>query len=161
MATKRKPKRPAGRTRRPATGKASAPRRPKRRQPETFRARALTPALTVSNLQQSIAWYEGVLGFTVADRWEAENTLRGVELKAGATSLYLSQDDWAKGRDRLKGEGMRLRFTTAQDIDRFAAQITSRGGGLDQEPRTMPWGERTFTLSDPDGYRLTIAQLKR
>jgi len=138
-----------------------ATRRPKRKAPETFRARALTPSLTVNDLKQSLAWYETVLGFTVEDRWEADGQLRGVELKAGATRLMLNQDDWARGRERLKGEGFRLWYDTAQNLDDLAAAITARGGRLDYEPRTMPWGDRAFALTDPDGYRLTIAQLKR
>jgi uncharacterized glyoxalase superfamily protein PhnB len=148
MATDRPAKRPA---------KRPAPR-PKRRQPETFRARGLTPSLTVNDLRQSIAWYEGVLGFTIADRWEEDGALRGVELTAGTTRLMLNQDDWAKGRERHKGEGLRLYFSTVQDLDALATEIVARGGRLDHAPRTMPWGDRTFGLSDPDGYHLTIAQ---
>jgi uncharacterized glyoxalase superfamily protein PhnB len=136
-------------------------KRPKRKKPETFRARELTPSLTVNDLKQSLAFYEGVLGFTVEDRWETDGTLRGVELKAGTARLMLNQDDWARGRERLKGEGFRLWFSTAQDIDHLAAEILARGGRLDHEPRTMPWGDRTFALSDPDGYHLTIAQQQK
>jgi uncharacterized glyoxalase superfamily protein PhnB len=139
---------------------ARKPKRPKRKKPETFRARALTPSLTVNDLKQSLAWYESLLGFTVEDRWESDGTLRGVELKAGTARLMLNQDDWARGRERHKGEGMRLWFSTAQNIDELAAEIVARGGRLDHEPRTMPWGDRTFAISDPDGYRLTIAQQK-
>jgi uncharacterized glyoxalase superfamily protein PhnB len=73
----------------------------------------------------------------------------------------LNQDDWARGRERHKGEGVRLWFSTAQKLDDLAADITARGGRLDHEPRTMPWGDRTFAISDPDGYHLTIAQHKR
>ncbi len=145
------------------TGQSAArsARRPKRKSPETFRARGLTPSLTVNDLKQSLAWYETVLGFTVEDRWEADGALRGVELKAGNTRLMLNQDDWARGRERLKGEGFRLWFETAQNLDALAAEITARGGRLDHEPRTMPWGDRAMALTDPDGYRLTIAQIQR
>lgn len=136
-------------------------KRPTRKKPETFRARELTPSLTVNDLKQSLAWYEHVLGFTVEDRWETDGMLRGVELKAGTARLMLNQDDWARGRERHKGEGVRLWFSTAQKLDDLAADITARGGRLDHEPRTMPWGDRTFAISDPDGYHLTIAQQKR
>jgi uncharacterized glyoxalase superfamily protein PhnB len=136
-------------------------KRPTRKKPETFRARELTPSLTVNDLNQSLAWYERVLGFTVEDRWETDGMLRGVELKAGTARLMLNQDDWARGRERHKGEGVRLWFSTAQKLDDLAADITARGGRLDHEPRTMPWGDRTFAISDPDGYHLTIAQQKR
>ena len=72
----------------------------------------------------------------------------------------LNQDDFAKGRDRKKGLGTRLNVDTAQDIDRLASEIKARGGTLDQEPADMPWGQRIFTITDPDGFKLTIAQAR-
>ena len=158
MATKRKPKRPAKRARRPA--KRAVPRRAKRRRPETARARMLSASLTVDALTRSIAWYEGVLGFTVTDRWEADGVLNGVELAAGDTRLTLNQDDWAKGRDRVKGQGVRFYFSTVQNIDQLAADITARGGVLDSPPRTMPWGSRLFAITDPDGFKISFVQRK-
>ena len=47
-----------------------------------------------------------MLGFIVAERWTEGGRLMGVNLKAGACELGLSQDDWAKGRDRTKGIGL-------------------------------------------------------
>jgi len=156
---KRKAKRPVGRA--PRAAKQTVPRPYKRKEPESFRARSVTPSLTVSDLQRSIGWYQGLLGFTVASRWEDSGHPRGVELAAGGTRLMLNQDDWSKGRDREKGAGVRLWFGTIQDIDQLAAEITSRGGALDYAPRVMPWGDRTFAITDPDGYHLTFTQLKR
>lgn len=143
----------------PSPPKPAQARRPKRRQPESFRARTVTPSLTVADLQQSIGWYQGVLGFHVVSRWEDQDA-RGVELAAGGIRIMLNQDDWARGRDRHKGEGVRLWLTTVQDIDRLAAEVASRGGALDHEPRVMPWGDRTFAITDPDGYHLTFVQIK-
>lgn len=130
----------------------------KRHQPETLRLRGLEPSLTASDLQRSIAFYRDVLGFVAGEEWREGGTLAGIELKAGSVSLFLTQDDFAKGRDRQKGIGMRLRCSTAQDLDRLAAQITARGGALDEGPREMPWGERQFLISDPDGFKLTFVQ---
>jgi uncharacterized glyoxalase superfamily protein PhnB len=138
------------------------PARPKppRRQPETLRLRNTTMSFTATDLQRSIAFYRDVLGFMVGEEWREKGALAGVELRAGAVSLMLSQDDFARGRDRVKGVGMRLRCHTAQDIDRLAAQIKARGGLLDQEPQDMPWGERLFAISDPDGFKLSIVQAR-
>ncbi|MGH7429754.1 MAG: VOC family protein [Gemmatimonadales bacterium] len=158
MATKRKPKRPAKRARRPASRTTS--RRPKRHRPETARARMLSASLTVDALTRSVAWYERVLGFTVTDRWESDGTLHGVELAAGDTRVTLNQDDWAKGRDRVKGLGVRFYFSTVQNIDQLAADITARGGVLDYPPRTMPWGSRLFAITDPDGFKISFVQQK-
>jgi uncharacterized glyoxalase superfamily protein PhnB len=129
---------------------------PKRKEPQTLRLRAITPGLTVNDIARSVAWYRDVLGFIVAEEWRAKGVLRGAEMKAGAVSLFLGQDDWKKGTDRSKGAGFRLYCTTAQDVDRLAALVKSRGGVLAHEPQTQPWGERDFGLVDPDGFNLTI-----
>ncbi len=70
----------------------------------------------------------------------------------------LMQDDFAKGRDRVKGIGTRLNLRTIQDVDAVAARITSQGGTLTYPPRDMEWGERAFGVDDPDGFHLTVLQ---
>jgi uncharacterized glyoxalase superfamily protein PhnB len=128
-----------------------------RQQPETLRLRQVKPALTVSDIRRSLAFYKDVLGFTVKDRWEEGGALTGVEVVAGNLTLMLSQDDFKKGRDRVKGLGQRLWCLTAQDVDALASQIRARGATIDEGP-TSEWGMRFFTVTDPDGFRLTIAQ---
>ena len=142
------------------TKRAATPvaRPPARRQPETLRLRGISASFTATDLRRSIAFYRDVLGFMVGEEWRDNGALAGVELKAGAVTFMLTQDDFAKGRDRQKGVGFRLRCHTAQDVDRFAAQIKERGGVLDQEPKDMPWGERVFMISDPDGFKLSFVQ---
>jgi uncharacterized glyoxalase superfamily protein PhnB len=152
MATK-KAKRAA-----PKKRAASTKRPPARQQPETLRLRSIALSLTATDLQRSIAFYRNVLGFVIGDEWRDKGALMGVELHAGAVTFMLSQDDFAKGRDRLKGVGTRFYCNTAQDIDRLAEQIRTRGGTLDQEPKMMEWGSRVFMISDPDGFKLTFVQ---
>jgi uncharacterized glyoxalase superfamily protein PhnB len=130
----------------------------RRRVPETLRFRSVSPGLTVNDLQKSIAWYRDVAGFHVGEMWKGpDGAVRGAEIMAGAARFFLGQDDWAKGRDRKKGEGFRLNLSTAQSVDEIAAGIKQRGGKLDSEPTDMPWGSRAFTLTDPDGFKLTIS----
>jgi len=151
-------------TKKPArSAKASGSRTSRpgaRRQPETLRLREVSPSFTATDLQRSIAFYRDVLGFVVADEWRADGVLQGCEMRAGTVLFMLSQDDFAKGRDRQKGIGSRLHCSTAQDIDTLAAEIKARGGSLDQEPADMPWGQRVFMITDPDGFKLTIAQVR-
>ena len=124
---------------------------------ETLRLRSLSPALTVADVEASLAWYRDVVGFHVRETWENEGTVGGASLIAGEASLLLVQDDWAKGRDRVKGVGFRLHLTTGGDVDELAAAIEQRGGTLESPPADMPWGVRAFSLADPDGYKITIA----
>lgn len=106
---------------------------------------------------KSLAWYNGVVGFAVDQRHEREGTLKAVSLIAGDIRILISQDDGAKGWDRVKGEGFSLQFTTAQSVDEIAERIKKLGGTLDSEPADMPWGVRMFRLRDPDGFRLAIS----
>lgn len=155
--TSRKKKTPASRKARTAR-KATGARRalPARHGPETLRLRATTPGFTVNDLQRSLTFYTDVLGFIVKERWNGDSgELRGVMLLAGVCELGLSQDDWAKGRNRKKGEGVRVWCETAQDIDALAQRIKTAGFTLTEEPKNQ-WGGRNFSVDDPDGYHLTI-----
>jgi uncharacterized glyoxalase superfamily protein PhnB len=129
-----------------------------RRKPETLRLRAVQPGFTVNDVQASFDWYTGVLGFVLGEPWKADGKLVGGEIKAGTATLYIGQDDFKKGRDRVKGVGVRLYCETTQDIDELARNIKAKGGVLDHDPVTQPWGSRDFGITDPDGYRITIAQ---
>lgn len=121
-----------------------------------LQAKTLAPTFTVDDLQQSVRFFEG-LGFAVDERWEENGVLLGVMLRAGEARINLSQDDWQKGRGRAKGLGMRIFVGTTQDIDALAARARQAGITLDAEPRDMPWGSRAFDVTEPSGFKLTIA----
>jgi uncharacterized glyoxalase superfamily protein PhnB len=128
-----------------------------RHQPESLRCRSMSVGLTVNDLQKSLAWYRDVAGFIVGETWMDGDEMRGASVLAGAVTIVLNQDDWAKGRDRVKGQGVGFYLSTAQDVDAVASAIKARGGKLASEPADMPWGTRAFSLLDPDGYKLTIS----
>ena len=118
-------------------------------------AKTVSPTLTVNNLQQSIGFFEG-LGFGVEERWEEKGALLGVMLRAGEARIGLSQDDWKKGRNRQKGEGMRIYVGTKQNVDQLAADARKAGIALDREPHDTEWGSRAFEVTEPSGFKLTI-----
>jgi catechol 2,3-dioxygenase-like lactoylglutathione lyase family enzyme len=139
--------------------KAKSQSHANRQQPESLRLRSITPTFTVNDLKLSLAWYRDGLGFFVAERWEEGGRLQGVMLKAGACEFGLSQDDFAKGRDRPKGQGFRLWCDTTQNVDAIAARLRAFGGTIVEQP-----GERYdtygFTAQDPDGFKITITRAK-
>jgi catechol 2,3-dioxygenase-like lactoylglutathione lyase family enzyme len=174
MATRNKARRPAPKpptrkkTAKKAARKAPAARPPKRarptairarRAPETLRLKSFTPSLTVGDLRRSLVFYTEALGFFIAESWTEGDALRGVTLKAGACEIGLSQDDWKLGRDRKKGVGFRIWCDTAQDVDALAARVKAAGFRLTEEPEDhTAWGVRSFSVDDPDGFRITIAR---
>ena len=73
------------------------------------------------------------------------------------TDRDVGQDDFAKGKDRQKGIGLRLYCVSDQDIAELAAAIKARGGTLEQEPTDQPWGARDLAVADPDGFKISIS----
>ena len=110
--------------------------------PEPLHGDSLEASLTVKSLEHSTSWFTDVLGFAVDQKHERGGRLIAVSIRAGAVRILLTQDDGAKGFDRVKGEGLSLQITVHQSVDTLAAEIKRHGGLLDTEPATMPWGPR-------------------
>ena len=157
MATKKAAKKPARRA------PAKSTKRPAKRTVASssatgLRLNSVTPSYTVNNLEKTIAWYCKGLGFKVSERWEHEGELRGVMLKAGPCMFAFSQDDFAKGRDRQKGEGHRVHVYTTQNVDVLAKRVRSHGGTVTMAPTDTSWGTRSFSVEDPDGFKITFSK---
>jgi uncharacterized glyoxalase superfamily protein PhnB len=164
---KRKPAKPA-RAKKAAKKAKKAPARSKPAPRKsgggagTLALRSASPSFTVGDLETSLAFYRDILGFEVEETWKNdEGSVMGVSLKAGDVSFMIGQDDWKKGRDRKKGEGFRIYCETKTRVDALAKRIEAKGGRLDQGPTDEPWGVRDISLTDPDGFKITIAGPKR
>ena len=119
-------------------------------------AKSMFPSLTASDLTKSLHFYVDGLGFEIADRSEVDGVLRFAMLKAGNTMLGIGQDDFAKGRDRTKGVGVRFWLNTEQDLVALADRAKAAGLTLDADPAPLPWGPMAFALVDPDGFLITV-----
>ena len=119
-------------------------------------ADSLSPALTVNDLQRSIKFYTDGLGFEIVHRHEVDGTLRYVAMQAGQAKLGIGQDDFAKGRDRSKGIGMRIWISTKDDLNVLAARIKAAGFAVDEGPAATPWGSTSFSVTDPDGFSVSV-----
>lgn len=117
----------------------------------------LTASLTVDDVQKSIKFFEG-LGFGIHEKWEKDGKLLGAMMKAGDVEIGVGQDDWAKGRDRKKGEGFGLYIRTAQDVDELAKRAKENGVTVSLEPHDTAWGARAFQVLEPTGFRITIVK---
>jgi len=124
---------------------------------QSLTGRSLGASLTVNDLQRSLTWYRDVMGFTVDRQHERDGKLMAISLQAGEVRVLITQDDGARGRDRVKGEGFSLMITTDQNVDEIAARIKRAGGAIDAEPADMPWGARMFRLRDPDGFKFVVS----
>ncbi|MGH7524505.1 MAG: VOC family protein [Gemmatimonadales bacterium] len=123
----------------------------------SLKASAFYPNLTATDLQRSIRFYTEGFGFEIKSRHEREGVLRYVTMTAGDATIGIGQDDFAKGRDRVKGIALRFSLETDQDITALAARVKAAGIKLDEEPAPLPWGPMGFAVTDPDGFKFTVA----
>lgn len=123
----------------------------------TLQAKSLMPTLTVNDLNKSLKFYTEGLGFSLGEKFEENGKMTGAMINAGGAMLGISQDDFAKGRDRVKGIGMRLYLETDQNIEALAAKTKAAGIALNDGPAKLPWGPMGFTVTDPDGFKMTIS----
>ena len=158
MAAK-KSKKTTNRAKKKAPARASRVAAKSAAESKSLALSSASPSFTVNDLEKSLGWYRDVLGFDVEELWKNdEGKVAGVSLKAGSVSFMIGQDDWKKGRDRKKGEGFRLYCETKKSVDDLARQIESKGGRIDSGPTDQPWGTRDISLTDPDGFKITIAR---
>ncbi|HEV8613420.1 MAG TPA: VOC family protein [Gemmatimonadales bacterium] len=123
----------------------------------TLQAQSFSVMLTANDLDRSLRFYGDGLGFAVVQKYEDKGVVRGAMLEAGGAKLGLSQDDFAKGRNRIKGVGMGLYLETTQDLAALAQRVKNAGIAFEQELGPLPWGPMAFTVKDPDGFKLTLA----
>lgn len=105
----------------------------------------------VSDLHNSIDWYENVLGFEclgadITDRWQYAQ----FECGEGASFSIMVVD--------AKGTSARFNFKV-DDVDTLWNLLKDKVKII--EPiETMPYGNRKFTIADPDGNELGFVQEK-
>src|SRR3989440_2061290 len=117
--------------------------------------------ICVSDLEQSITWFEHVLGFRVVARDADEY----VELSRGETSIQLATESapyWAPERPRLlppgqRGSGVEI-VLLVEDIDAVYRQAQQARADIIRPLADYPWHMRQFWVRHPDGYLLRPAQ---
>jgi catechol 2,3-dioxygenase-like lactoylglutathione lyase family enzyme len=108
-------------------------------------------ALNVRDLAAMKRFYVDVLGFAV--EWEPDPD--NVYLSSGIDNLALHRAArGAEGPGALDHLGLIVR--AADDVDRWAAFLESRGVTLNAKPKTHRDGARSCYFSDPDGNHVQI-----
>ncbi len=103
--------------------------------------------LEVNSLEESIAFYEGIVGLTLESvRFDSEPPM--ATFRAGALKITLVQQVETMLR---RGRGAHF-FISVTDVDEFYEHVRTKLDTIDP-PTDEGWGGRFVTLEDPDKYR--------
>jgi catechol 2,3-dioxygenase-like lactoylglutathione lyase family enzyme len=113
------------------------------------------PFFAVFDMERSLAFYLDGLGFTIADKWVDEGTVRWCWLERGGAGLMLQDfrreggSTWSPGSPL--GLGVSLVFI-CDDAVAIYREITARGVRASRP--FVGNGMWVTSLNDPDGYRI-------
>lgn len=113
--------------------------------------------LDVDSVDASLAFYRDQLGFAVAGVGELDGH-RLATIKAGAMDILLLQQpkhDRARAQDR--GKGLVLNFKVSGLLG-VANRLKRLRVTVLRDLEDPPFGDRTFLISDPDGYAILLSE---
>lgn len=103
--------------------------------------------LEVNSLEESLVFYEKLLGFTV-ESVSVKSEPPMARLRGGELRITLAQHLETMLR---RGRGVHF-FVGVEDVERYYEQLVKRGADV-QPPVDEGWGGRFITVEDPDKYR--------
>ena len=110
--------------------------------------------LEVNSLEESVAFYQGVLGMEVESiNATAEPPM--AKLRAGTLKITLAQNLETMLR---RGRGVHF-FISVSNVDQYYEQLIDRNADI-QPPVDEGWGGRFVTIEDPDKYRFFFVTWK-
>jgi len=131
--------------------------------PEGFHT--VTPQLTLDNAAEAIEWYKKALGAVEGDRATGpDGKVMHSELRIGDSKIMVNDAMMgSKGPKALGGSPASL-WIYVDDCDSLFNRAVSAGARVAEGPMGQLtdqfWGDRSGTLTDPAGYRWTIATHK-
>ena len=125
----------------------------------------VTPQLTLDNAAEAIEWYKKALGAVEGDRAVGpDGKVMHSELRIGNSRIMVNDAMMgSKGPKALGGSPASL-WIYVDDCDSLFNRAVSAGARVVDGPMGQLtdqfWGDRSGTLTDPAGYRWTIATHK-
>ena len=121
----------------------------------------LTPNLIVSSVEGSLAFYEGILGFTRAMTVPDQSPFVFASVTSGPIEIFFNdRASVAKENAQFGGKplgGGNMMFVELDGVDAYHDAIKSRVKVV--MPLVTQWyGMREFAIEDPDGYVITFAE---
>lgn len=116
---------------------------------------SIMPMIAVPSVDETRAFYVDQLGFThkmaVVGK---DGALDFCNLVLGEASIMFMRPAPGLETGRLGGGQPVELYVPVADVDAFHRQVTANGVPLDEPLTDQWWGDRTFKITDPNGYRI-------
>ena len=123
----------------------------------------LTPILYVRSIEDAVAFYRDKLGFELGFSMPGpDGRMAHASVKHGDVELMIGYKMGTNGSIDMSGLGGGPELYISMDgVDDYHAYVRDTGAPVTAELTDQFWGDRTFTVTDPDGHVLTFAQTVR
>lgn len=111
----------------------------------------LTASLAVRSLDQSIGWYQEVLGFTLLYR---EDSIGWCELATGVPGVNVGLSE----NENVVAGGGATNVFGVRDIEAAKAHLDAHGVRQDGDIQHIPGLVKLITFYDPDGNAMMLSQ---
>lgn len=119
-----------------------------------MRITSVATQLRVVDLERALQFYVGTLGFE--EEFRFRDFYAGVT--AGGTAIHLKKIDGTDPSAAFVREGDHLHvYIRVMDLDAASQDLRDKVE-IVYPITTKPWGDREFTIRDPDGHTIYLAQ---
>ena len=124
------------------------------------------PSLTVTEMDHSVRYYEDALGFTstfVIPGPDGVPVFTSLSHGEATLMLGVAPTDGPEAVTGPLGAGVNLYVTVTggDDIDTLFERAWNGGARVITKPTDQFWGDRNWTVADPDGYQITVGKQMR
>jgi uncharacterized glyoxalase superfamily protein PhnB len=123
---------------------------------------ATIPSMRVADMAGALRFYRDVLGFDVL-RGGPDDSNCSLQHGTARLMLETAADQYGAGynaaiRERLGNLSPHALYIESDDVDRLHGRIAAEGARIVDPIADRPWGQREFTVEDPEGNWLTFWQ---
>jgi PhnB protein len=116
---------------------------------------AVVPSFVVSDMKASLEWFHK-LGFTTQDEMAGpDGSLVHAEVRRGEVVIMLGPSGFG---GTPGSTGMSLYVVLGESVDDYHGKVNAAGVKITEPLTDQFWGDRTFQVEHPDGYRIMFSQ---
>jgi uncharacterized glyoxalase superfamily protein PhnB len=120
-------------------------------------AATVVPVLVYQDVGKAIEWLAAAFGFAERLRAEHGGGISHAQLVVGDGAIMIGRQG-GEYRAPRPGEVHQYVHVTVDNVDAHFERAKRSGARIVSPPHDQPFGERQYTVDDPEGHRWTFSQ---